>query len=159
MTSLPALIGDDDPEPDLPGYRNIAIYCDESGMHRAPYYGFGSLWTPWERRGDLSALLRDVRDRHGYTDEAKWSAVNRYSLPFYKELVDAFFARRWLMFHCIVFRRDRVAHALHESRDEAIQKHYGLLLHKKVQYFSQAGPDRRYRVRVDPLPTRYARSH
>ncbi|UJR83640.1 hypothetical protein [Sandaracinus amylolyticus] len=43
----PALIGDDDPEPILPGYRNIVIYCDESGMHRAPYYGFGSLWTSW----------------------------------------------------------------------------------------------------------------
>lgn len=27
----------------VPGYKNYLIYCDESGVHGAVYYGFGSL--------------------------------------------------------------------------------------------------------------------
>jgi hypothetical protein len=153
------LVGDDDPEPDLPGYRNIAIYCDESGMHRGPYYGFGSLWIPWERRGALSAIVGRLRAKHGYRDEAKWSSVNTRSYPFYKDLVSEFFARRWLMFHCIVVRRSAVNVRFHDGRDMQLRKHFGLLLRKKIAYFARAGADRRYRVRVDPLPTRYAREH
>ncbi|UJR83641.1 Hypothetical protein I5071_57100 [Sandaracinus amylolyticus] len=63
------------------------------------------------------------------------------------------------MFHCIVFRRAAVKAELHSSRDIQIRKHFGMLLRKKIAYFSKAGADRRYRVRVDPLPTRYAREH
>lgn len=48
---------DDGTYPDehpVPKHKNYLIYCDESGIDGQNYYGFGSLWMPWERRGDLS---------------------------------------------------------------------------------------------------------
>jgi hypothetical protein len=57
------LRGDEFNEDAVPGYRNYVVYTDESGMHGAKYYGFGSLWIPWERRGDFQSIpsADDVR--------------------------------------------------------------------------------------------------
>ena len=68
----------------VPGYRNYLVYSDESGIHGARYYGFGTLWMPWERRGDFQALVADLRSRHRYTDEIKWIHVTRFSRPFWE---------------------------------------------------------------------------
>jgi hypothetical protein len=36
------------------------ISCDESGTGGARYYGFGSLWMSWDRRGDFLEDLRNI---------------------------------------------------------------------------------------------------
>ena len=46
----------------LTGYRNYLVYCDDSGLHDSTHYAFGSLWIPAERRGDLPALVKVLRD-------------------------------------------------------------------------------------------------
>lgn len=80
----------------VPGHRNYLVYCDESGIDGQVYYGFGSLWLPWERRGDLTGLIKRLRDAYGCHDEIKWTKVTRRTLPFYKELVTEFFTRTWV---------------------------------------------------------------
>ena len=37
---------EDDDDGAVPGYRNYLVYSDESGIHGAKYYGFGTLWCP-----------------------------------------------------------------------------------------------------------------
>lgn len=143
----------------VPGYRNYLIYCDESGTGGQRYYAFGSLWLPWQRRGDFAGLVREARLRHDYAHEIKWQHVNKGSLPFFLNLVAAFFEQRWLMFHCIVVRKGYVKKDLHPGGyDQAMQKHFVLLLAKKIQFFSAGCPDKAYHVRVDPLPSRYSKA-
>ena len=95
----------DEPGEPVPGHRNYLVYCDESGVNGTRYYGFGSLWMPWERRGDFQALIADLRREHGYLDEIKWTHVNKRSEKFYLALVEEFFRRTWLMFHCVIVRK------------------------------------------------------
>lgn len=43
----------------VPGYRNYLVFCDDSGLHGSTHYGFGSLWMPSERRGDIHTRVRE----------------------------------------------------------------------------------------------------
>ena len=84
----------EDPDP-IPGYRNYLVYCDESGQSGKVYYGFGSLWLPWERRGDLTGLVSSICKRHNYEHELKWNKVDARTEPLYRELIEEFFRRNW----------------------------------------------------------------
>lgn len=148
-----------EPEP-VAGKKNILVYCDESGMHGSPYYGFGSLWITYERRGDLTGWVNDLRGRHRMNDEVKWSKVNARYLPFYRDLVTGFFETHTMMFHCIVVRKGYVDRSFHaRGIEEAMQKHLTMFLEKKIEHFAAGRDGRCYRVRVDKLPFSYSKSH
>jgi hypothetical protein len=104
---------DDDDDGAVPGYRNYLVYSDESGIHGANYYGFGTLWMPHEWRGDFAAMIADLRLRHGYQHEVKWTKVTRDAVTFYLQLLDEFFKRNWLMFHCLIVRKGYVDMSRH----------------------------------------------
>jgi len=157
-----------DPPLVLPGVRPWLISCDESGIDARRYYGFGSLWMAWDRRGqfvdDLRELAREHRIKFGVVDgvahEFKWTKVSGPKLPFYKDLVEYFFKRSWLLFHCIVVRRADVRMELHPGGyEEAQQKHFTLLLTNKIGRALKTQPHRKFRVWVDPLPSSYAKAN
>jgi len=138
------------------------IACDESGVGGMPYYGFGSLWMKWERRGDFSAGFRSITEKHGYRGECKWNkANNRRHLPFYRELIEYFFLRRWLAFHCVVFRKAVVDKAMHDGDfDLARRKHLTMLVAKKIAACVVAHPheESAFRIWVDPIASRYRKA-
>lgn len=137
--------------------RHFLIYCDESGFHGTKLEGFGSLWMPWERRGDFAAKWRELHDAYFPPSEVKWTKVTRRTLPFFEALVDWFFATRWLMFHCLVVGRAEVDLARHDNdRDLQRRKHFTMLLAKKIKRFAASG--KAYRIRVDPIHSRYAKA-
>jgi len=142
---------------EVPGYRNYLVYTDETGMHGSTYYGFGTFWVPWERRGDLQRLVNDLKDEHRLVDELKWQKQSKRSEALARALIDEFFKRPWMMFHSIIVNRNLVNHDLHDSRDQAQQKHFSMLLKNKIAYFARGG-GKVYRVRVDPLPWRYEKA-
>lgn len=121
-----------------PGYKNYLVYCDESGTDGAEYYGFGSLWMPWERRGDFHNIITTLRSAHSFTNELKWKKVGPRNFEFCKALVGEFFRRQWLMFHCMLIRKGYVDKQFHGSNpyDVARRKHFAKLLESKIQYFS-----------------------
>jgi hypothetical protein len=82
--------GEDDP---LPGVERWLISCDESGTGGDRFYGFGTLWMNWQRRGDFARLVRELRDQHGYPYEFKWNKTSVYALAFYKAIVETFSRR------------------------------------------------------------------
>ena len=85
------LVGGNDDDVVRPEYRNFIVFCDESGLHGSKHYGFGTLWLPYERRGDLYQLVeKHRRDTGAPPGEIKWMKTKRATLKFYKALVDAF---------------------------------------------------------------------
>jgi hypothetical protein len=82
--------------------RHYLIYCDESGLHGTKLMGFGTLWMTYERRGDFRGIIDDLSRQHFAPSEIKWERVKRQTYPFFAALVDEFFARNWLMFHCLL---------------------------------------------------------
>lgn len=145
-----------------PGVRRWLISCDESGIHGAAHYGFGSLWMKWQRRGDFSEAIKELRQLHSYTYEIKWNRVNSIrALPFYKDLIEYFFKRNWLVFHCLVVRKDAVRKELHKDDwDLARRKHYTMLLTDKMRKALNRFPDREheFRVHIDKMASRYKKA-
>jgi hypothetical protein len=151
---------DRDHVPKDPAHRNFLVYCDESGIDGAQkYVGFGSVWLPHERRGNLTALINDCRTRHRYWDEIKWNKVSSTSAPFYRALIEAFFRTPWIAFHCIIVRKQLIDPERHESKDEALLKFFAHFLANKIKRSASLDGDRRYYVRVDPLPSSYKKAH
>lgn len=149
---------EDDPPP---GVKRWLISCDESGVDNAPYYGFGSLWMPWQRRGDFHRMFSQCRDEHKYFYEVKWTRVQARTLAFYKRLVDMFFETRWLAFHCIVVRVAAVDRGRHDgSMDLARRKHFTMLLTNKIVRCKNAQPhgDHTFRIWVDPIASSYRKA-
>ena len=56
---------EDDPPLVLPGVRPWLISCDESGIDGARFYGFGSIWMSWDRRGRFYADMEALAADHG----------------------------------------------------------------------------------------------
>lgn len=78
-------------EQDNPGRVIWHVACDESGIDGQRFYGFGSLWMKYQRRGDFAKLIRDVREKHGFFQEIKWQKANsKKFLPFHTDLIELF---------------------------------------------------------------------
>ena len=132
-------------------------------MHGARFYGFGSIWMAWQRRGDFSHDFQTLRDRHQFTDELKWNTARskRYQ-DFFEDLIDYFFRRRWLAFHCLIVRKSDVDRSLHGGDlDLARRKHFTLFLEKKVAACGMAQQNREhtFRIWVDPIHSRYSKAN
>lgn len=62
---------------DNPGKLIWHVSCDESGTGGQRFYGFGSLWMKYQRRGDFVQMIRELREKHNCTDELKWQKLIR----------------------------------------------------------------------------------
>lgn len=138
------------------------VACDESGIDGGRYYGFGSLWLAWERRGDLTGQLGELRDRHGFHEELKWNKANTGKYHgFMLDAVDWFFMRRWMAFHCLIVEKAVVNKELHGGDfDLARRKHFTMLLTNKMKrcMTRHADRDHLFRVWVDPIASRYGKA-
>ncbi|MDI4669399.1 DUF3800 domain-containing protein [Pseudoalteromonas shioyasakiensis] len=138
------------------------IACDESGVDGQVYYGFGSLWMKYQRRGDFARIIRQLREKHNYHYEIKWQRAHKKSYSaFYKELTEIFFKHAWLAFHCIIVRKGMVDKTFHNGDyDLAMRKHFTKLISTKIKTVIKAHPNRNceFRIEVDPLPSRYKKA-
>lgn len=138
------------------------VSCDESGVGGETHYGFGALWMKEQRRGDFVREVQRIRDAHKYTYECKWQKTNnpRY-LTFYKELVDFFFKREWLAFHCFIIKKATVDKTFHDGDyDLARRKHFTTFLVNKIKACIRANADKAttFRVWLDPFASRYQKA-
>lgn len=132
------------------------IASDESGIDGQVYYGFGSLWMKYQRRGDFARDIRELKEKHNHNEEIKWQKVNskRYS-AFYDELVDYFFKNPAFAFHCIIVRKGYIDPTYHNGDyNIAMQKHFTDLIANKIISVVEKHPNREceFRIDVDPLP-------
>ena len=111
----------------------------------------------YERRGDYRQIFDSLARKHFPPSEVKWEKVKRRTYPYFEALVDEFFARSWLMFHCLLISKQEVDLRRHANDwDLARRKHFTLLLANKIRRF--ATPKKHYRIRVDPIHSSYAKA-
>jgi hypothetical protein len=112
---------------------------------------------PWQRRGEFSRLIEDLRVAHGYPFEFKWEKVGPRYLAFYRDLVSAFFQRTWLSFQCLVVEKKIVREP---DLDLARRKHFTKLLTNKIErcLAVHPGPKQTFRIWVDPIHSSYAKA-
>lgn len=137
------------------------VACDESGIGGDRYYGFGSLWLAWERRGDLTGQLAEIRARHGFNEELKWNKANTGKYQFMLDVVDWFFMRRWMAFHCLIVEKAVVNKEFHDGDfDLARRKHFTMLLTNKMKRCMRkhSGHEHTFRIWVDPIASRYSKA-
>lgn len=159
MRDDPSAHDEDDEPPE--GTERWLISCDESGTDGQRYYGFGTLWMNWQRRGNFSRMISDLRALHGADEELKWNRVSSRRLELYRDLVEKFFTTHWLSFHCLVVEKAIVKKELHDGDyDLARRKHFTELLVNKIRRRLKLGEGRpqTFRVWVDPIASRYAKA-
>jgi len=113
------------------------IYLDESSIDN-PKNDFMIIWGIFikrELRDELKSKIKDIRKKHNYYAELKWSKFNKKLLPFWKDIIDLFFEYNddLLQFHSIVVDKTRVAYDIFHSwdKEEAFYKFtYQLLQYK-----------------------------
>jgi len=162
MSSIARTPGDLEPDPP-PGVRRWLISCDETGLNGARFYGFGSLWMGWQRRGEFQKWIRQIRAAHPEykNSEFKWEHVNRHTLPTYRDLIEMFFRRASLSFHCLLVRKSDIDKERHDGDyDLARRKFLTTLITCKITNALRARPDREqtFRVWVDPIASRYPKA-
>ncbi|HET7699059.1 MAG TPA: DUF3800 domain-containing protein [Vicinamibacterales bacterium] len=145
------------------GVKRWLISCDETGLHGARYYGFGSLWMAWQRRGNFQDWIREIRADHPEfkNSEFKWEHVNRHTLRTFKDLVELFFRRAPLCFHCLLVEKAAIDKELHKGDyDLARRKFFTKLLTHKIGNALRLRQDRdqTFRVWVDPIASRYPKA-
>ena len=76
--------------------------------------------------------IRALKLKHFIKGEIKWSALSKSSYPFYKDLIDYFFATD-LQFRAIVIDKSKIDHdAFKQSHDDFYDKMYYQLINKKI---------------------------
>jgi hypothetical protein len=146
-----------------PGVKRWLISIDETGLHGARYYGFGSLWMAWQRRGDFQDWIRAIRATHPEfkNSEFKWEHVNRHTLRTFKDLVELFFRRAPLCFHCLLVEKAVIDKERHGGDyDLARRKLLTQLITCKITNALRSRPDRdqTFRIWVDPIASRYPKA-
>jgi hypothetical protein len=116
----------------------------------------------YQRRGDFLQDFRTICDNHKFDRECKWTKAQslRYQ-DFYNELIEYFFKRQWLAFHCLVVRKDSIKREFHGNDwDLARRKHFTMLLTNKMRRALIRYPEREheFRVYVDPIASRYKKA-
>lgn len=136
--------------------------CDESGGTNTPYYGFGSLWMKWQRRGDFTRKINILKKQYGINHEFKWNKANaRKNRDFYFDLIDFFFKEKWMAFHCLIVRKGIVDKACHnDDYDLGMRKHYTMLLTNKIKRCIRRHKDRdiAFRIWIDIINSRYPKA-
>jgi hypothetical protein len=117
----------------------------------------------WQRRGDFQDWVGEIRHAHPEhrSSEFKWNHVSQQTLATYRDLVELFFRRAPLSFHCLLVEKAVIDKALHDGDyDLARRKFFTKLLTCKIANALRARPDRdqTFRVWVDPIASRYPKA-
>lgn len=131
------------------------IYCDETchlENDGVPVMVLGAVWCSREKRREMAARLREIKQKHGLSAEfeVKWVKVSPAKTAFYTEWLDYFFDDDDLHFRAVVIPdKIRLRHAdFGQSHDGWYYKMYFTLLEVLLT------PDDRYRIFIDRKDTR-----
>jgi len=116
----------------------IDIYCDESRLEflTSKEDGFmviGSLWLHREKRELLKRQIKELKAKHNFTVEIKWTKISKKMLDFYKELIDLFVNYpEFHFFKAIVVDTAKINFEYHQNiGDIGFYKfYYQVLVHK-----------------------------
>ncbi|MCF6309617.1 MAG: DUF3800 domain-containing protein [Sulfurimonas sp.] len=116
----------------------IDIYCDESRLEflESVDDGFmviGSLWLEREKRNSLKNQIKELKEKHNFNVEIKWTKISYKMLDFYKELVDIFVDyQEFHFFKAIVVDTSKINFEYHQNNSDIgfYKFYYQVLVHK-----------------------------
>lgn len=115
--------------------KTFNIYCDESchieNDHK-PYMFLGSVSSAYNQVKLHTEQINELKKKHNFYAEIKWSKVSKSKLRFYLELVDYFFATD-LKFRTVGVEKLKINNdAYHQSYDDFYYKMYYYLLNHNL---------------------------
>lgn len=84
------------------GYPASSIFVDESGSKATADQFFVAAAVKVRGTGALAREIKDIRDRHGFTKELKFSGITRASSTVYFDIIDALEASDAHLAACVV---------------------------------------------------------
>ena len=81
-------------------HKTYNIYCDESTHLEndgQPYMIYGYVSIPYNEMALAKKQIREIKQKHGYEGELKWTNISDKTFALYNEIVDYFF----MIFGCI----------------------------------------------------------
>ena len=132
---------------------NIDIYCDESRLEflESQDNGFmviGSLWLNREKRDMVKNRIKELKRKHNFTVEIKWTKISYKMLDFYKELIDVFVEiEEFHFFKAIVVDTSKINFEYHQNNSDIgfYKFYYQVLVHK----MNSASQSHNYYIYVD----------
>ena len=126
------------------------FYCDESchlENDNFPYMVLSYICSPYHLSKLHSQNIREMKIRHHFKGEMKWSSLSKSQYPFYNELIDYFFSNN-LLFRAIIIDKSQLDHKLfNQDHNLFYDKMYYQLLNKKID------PDNYYNIYLDVKDT------
>ena len=116
----------------------LDIYCDESRLEflESDENGFmviGSLWLEREKRDRLKTSIKELKVKHNFGVEIKWTKISYKMLDFYKELIDLFTDYQdFHFFKAIVVDTSKINFEYHQNNSDIgfYKFYYQVLVHK-----------------------------
>jgi len=115
--------------------KTFNIYCDESchieNDHK-PYMFLGSVSVAYNQVKFHTEQIKELKKKHNFYAEIKWSKVSKSKLRFYIELVDYFFNTD-LQFRTVGVRKAQINNdAFNQTYDDFYYKMYYHLLNHNI---------------------------
>lgn len=134
--------------------KTFNIYCDESCHIENDHKQFmflGSISCAYPQVKRHTARIKEIKDKHKFNAEIKWSHVSKSKIGFYIELIDYFFDTD-LQFRAIGIEKSQIDYeAFNCSYDDFYYKMYYILLNYHINTLNH------YNVYLDIKDTLSAR--
>ncbi|GHV48681.1 hypothetical protein FACS1894181_05120 [Bacteroidia bacterium] len=133
--------------------KTFNIYCDESchmeNDHK-PFMFIGSISAAYNQVKVHTKQINEMKRKHRFYAEIKWSTVSQSKLHFYLELVDYLFASD-LKFRGIGVEKSKIKNdAFEQTCDDFYYKmYYQLLRHDIMSTYLYNSPNNYYNVYLD----------
>ncbi|MBN2597803.1 MAG: DUF3800 domain-containing protein [Marinifilaceae bacterium] len=115
--------------------KTFNIYCDESchlENDKKKYMLLGNVSSAYNQVKRHTERIKDLKKKHNFYGEIKWSNVSNSQLKFYKELIDYFFDTD-LRFRSVVVDKSRINNqAFDQDYDTFYYKIYYYLLNHRI---------------------------
>jgi hypothetical protein len=122
------------------------FYCDESchlEHDNNQYMILSYICTPFHLVKLHNQLIREMKIKHHFKGEIKWSSLSKSQYPFYNELIDYFFSND-LLFRAIIIDKTKLDHkSFNQDHNLFYDKMYYQLLNKKID------PNNNYNIYLD----------
>jgi hypothetical protein len=115
--------------------KTFNIYCDESchieNDHKK-YMFLGSTSVAYNQVKFHTAQINELKKKHSFYAEIKWSKVSKSKLRFYLDIIDYFFATD-LQFRCVGVEKAKINNtAFNQTYDDFYYKMYYSLLNHNI---------------------------
>ena len=115
-------------------HRTYNIYCDESTHLEndgQPYMIYGYVSIPYNEMGLAKKQIREIKQKHGYEGELKWTNISDKTFALYNEIMDYFFMTN-MKFRAVIVDKSEIdnTRAEYSYNDFYFRMYYQLLHHQ-----------------------------